>query len=95
VSISYGTAAALLIWLSLLFLSWYKSNHNLVVFLYFISIIVIAFNLIITAAFVDMKLSDRPSHAAEYVGSSGDLSGGQYLFLNDIYRISSFMSYIK
>jgi hypothetical protein len=42
-----------------------------------------------------MKLSDRPSHAAEYVGSSGDLSGGQYLFLNDIYRISSFMSYIS
>jgi hypothetical protein len=95
VSISYGTAAALLIWLSLLFFSWYKSNHNLVVFLYFISILVIAFNLIMTAAFVDVKLSDRPSHAGEYVGSSGDISGGQYPFLNDIYRISSFMSYIS
>ena len=48
--ISYGTAAALIIWLSLLFFSWYKSNNNLIVFLYFISMIVIAFNLIMTAA---------------------------------------------
>jgi hypothetical protein len=48
-----------------------------------------------TAAFVDTKLSDRPSHTGEYVGSSGDISGGQYPILNDIYRISSFMSYLS
>jgi hypothetical protein len=34
VSISYGIAAALLIWLSLLFLSWYKSNHGSLVIFY-------------------------------------------------------------
>ncbi|MGB6527939.1 MAG: hypothetical protein WBF33_07505, partial [Candidatus Nitrosopolaris sp.] len=95
ISISYGAAAALMIWLSLLFLSWYRSNHNLIVFLYFISILVIAFNLIITAAFVNAKMSDRAPYTEEYVGGSGDISGGQYLFLNDIYRISSFMSYIS
>jgi hypothetical protein len=95
ISISYGTAAALMIWLSLLFFSWYKSNHNLIVFLYFISILVIAFNLIITAAFVNTKMSDRPSYTAEYVGVSGDVSAGEHLFLNNIYRITSFMSYIS
>ncbi|MGB8934448.1 MAG: hypothetical protein WCC17_05010 [Candidatus Nitrosopolaris sp.] len=90
ISISYGAAAALMIWLSLLFLSWYRSNHNLIVFLYFISILVIAFNLIITAAFVNAKMSDRAPYTEEYVGGSGDISGGQYLFLNDIYRIPLF-----
>ena len=84
-----------MIWLSLLFLSWYKSNHSLIVFLYFISILVIAFNLIVTAAYVNAKMSDRPTYTAQYVGGSGDISGGQHLFLNYIYRISSFMSYIS
>jgi hypothetical protein len=95
VSISYAAAAAFLICLSLLFFSWYKSSHNLVVFLYFISILVIAFNLIMTAAFVNTKVNDRPSLAGEYAGPSGDISGGQYPILNNIYRISSFMSYIS
>ena len=93
-SISYGTAAALMILLSFLFLSWYKSNRSLIVLLYFISILVIAFNLILTATYVNEKMNMRPSYTAEYVGTSGDVSGGQFLFLNDIYRISSFMSYV-
>jgi len=93
-SISYGTAAALMIWLSFLFFSWYKSNHSLIVLLYFISILVIAFNLIVTAAYVDAKVNDRTSYTAQYVGGSADNSGGQHLGLQYIYRISSFMSYI-
>ena len=60
IMISYGTAAGFIIWLSLLFFSWYKSNHNLIVFLYFISTLVIAFNLIMTGAFIGVKVSDRP-----------------------------------
>jgi len=84
-----------MLWLSLLFLSWYRTNHNLIVFLYFISILVIAVNLIVTATYVNAKMSDRAPYTEEYVGSSGDISGGQHLFLNDIYRISSFMSYIS
>ncbi|MGC2575300.1 MAG: hypothetical protein WA364_27655, partial [Candidatus Nitrosopolaris sp.] len=95
ISISYGTAAALLIWLSFLFYSWYKSNYNRIVFLYFISILVIAFNLIVTAAYVSAKVTDRPAYTEEYVGGSGDISGGQHVFLNDIYRISSFLSYVS
>ena len=95
IMISYGTAAGFIIWLSLLFFSWYKSNHNLIVFLYFISMVVIAFNLIMTAAFTSAKLSDRPNCIGEYVGSSGDISGGRHLFLDNTYRVSYFMSFFS
>jgi len=93
--ISYGTAAAFLVWLSLLFLSWYKSNHNLIVVLYFISILAMAFNLVVTAVFTSAKVSDRPFHAGEYVGGSGDISGGKHLFLENTYRISTFVSFLS
>jgi hypothetical protein len=92
---SYGIAAAFIIWLSFLFLSWYKSNHSLIVLLYFISMLGIAFNLIMAAAFVSAKVSDLPNPAGEYVGSSGDISGGRHLFLEKVYRISSFVSFLS
>jgi hypothetical protein len=57
--------------------------------------LVIAFNLIMTAAFTGAKVSSRPYHAGEYIGSSGDVSGGKYGSLGDIYRISSFMSFFS
>jgi hypothetical protein len=57
--------------------------------------LVIAFNLIMTAAFTGAKVSDRPYHAGEYIGSSGDISGGKYVLLDNIYRISSFMSFFS
>ncbi|MBV9177105.1 MAG: hypothetical protein JO297_08705 [Nitrososphaeraceae archaeon] len=95
ITISYGIAATLVIWLSLLFFSWYKSNHSLMTFLYFISMLIIAFNLVMTAAFADAKIIDRPSRAGEYVGSSGDISGGKHLLLDDIYRISTFISFFS
>ena len=95
IATSYGLVAALLIWLSLLFLSWYKSNHSFIVFLYFISMLIIAFNLIITAALTDAKVSDRPSQAGEYIGSSGDASGGKYVVLDTIYRITTFASFFS
>ena len=34
ITISYGTAACLLIWKSILFYSWFRSSHNLIVLLY-------------------------------------------------------------
>ena len=95
IATSYGIAAALLVWLSLLFLSWYKSNHSFIVFLYFISMLIIAFNLIMTAAYTGAKVSSRPPQAAEYIGSSGDITGGKYALLDSIYRISSFMSFFS
>src|SRR5215467_14743856 len=95
ITASYGIAAALLVWLSWLFLSWYRSNHSFIVFLYFISMLIIAFNLVMTGAFTGAKVSSRPPQAAEYIGSSGDITGGKYALLDSIYRISSFMSFFS
>ena len=57
--------------------------------------LVIAFNLIMTAAFIGAKVSDRPQHAGEYIGSPGDISGGKHVLLDNTYRISSFMSFFS
>jgi hypothetical protein len=84
VSLSYGIAAAFILWMSFLFLSWYRSNRSLIVLLYFVSMLGIAFNLIMTADFVSVKITDRPSHAGEYVGSSGDITGGKHQSLENI-----------
>ena len=83
--LSYGIAAALIIFMSLSFFSWYRSNHSLIVCLYFIAMLGIAFNLVMTAAFVAVKVNDRPNPATEYVGSSGDVSGGKYESLESIW----------
>jgi hypothetical protein len=42
-----------------------------------------------------VKVSYTPSHGGEYVGTSGDGSGGKQLVLERIYRISSFMSFFS
>jgi hypothetical protein len=95
VAISYGTASGLLIWLTLLFFSWYKSSHDKIVLSYFISMSVIAFNLIMTAAFTGVKLNDNPQLVGEFIGGSGDVSGGKHLLVDYIYRISMFMSFVS
>ena len=95
INISYGTAATFIISLSMLFFSWFKSNRNLIVFLYFMSMLMIAFNLIMTAAYTSVKVNDRPYRTGEFVGSSGDLSFGKHQFLADVYRIFSFLSFFS
>jgi hypothetical protein len=39
------------------------------------------------------RLGDRPNRVGEYIGSSGDISGGSHAVLNTIYRISSFVAF--
>jgi len=56
---------------------------------------VIAFNLIITTSYLCVKLTDRPSIIGEYVGSSGDLTGGKLSLLKDVYNISTFTSFFS
>jgi hypothetical protein len=92
--LSYGTAAGFIIWLSWLFMSWYKSTHKLIVFLYFVSMSLIAFNLIMTAAITSVKVADRPDQIGVFVGGGGDISAGRHIPLDLIYRISSFTSFI-
>lgn len=93
--LSYGTTAALIIWLSLLFFSWYKTNRNLLVFLYFMSMLMIAFNLIMIAAFISVKMNKLPDRIGEYVGSSGDVTLAKHLFLGNVSRIFSFISFFS
>jgi hypothetical protein len=93
--ITYGTAAGLLIKLSTLFISWYKSNHSLIILLYFISISLIAFNLVMTATITTVKINDRPDIAREFVGGTADISVGKYVSLQTIYTISSIVSFFS
>lgn len=95
ITISYGTAAVFIIRLSLLFFSWFNSNHNLIVFLYSISTLMIGFNLIMTATYTSAKVSELPDPTGEYVGPSGFFASGKYSLLENAYRISSFMSFFS
>jgi hypothetical protein len=93
--ISYGTAAAFIISLSLLFLSWFRLNHDLVTFLYFLSMSIIAFNLIITAVYTTLNVFDRPTQIREFVGGSMDISVGRFVILDNIYKISAIASFVS
>jgi hypothetical protein len=93
--ISYGTAAGLIIRLSISFLYWYNSNHNLIVFLYFISMLLISFNLIITCTVVIAKITDKPEEIRRYVGGTADLSGYKYQLLDKIYKVSAIVSFVS
>ena len=95
VSMSYGTSALLLARLSLFFFHWYKSNHDLIVLLYLVSISLIAVNLILTALFVDFKLSEVQYRVREFVGGGMDASRGKNLFLGNLYSISSLISFFS
>jgi hypothetical protein len=94
IMLSYGTAAGFLIWLSLMFLSWFKSTHKFIIFLYLVSMSLIVFNLIMTAAIASVKVAYRPDQIGVFVGGGGDISGGRHVLLDLIYRISSFTSFI-
>jgi hypothetical protein len=93
--VSYGTGAALISWLAILFLSWYRSNRRLIVFLYFVSMIVIAFNLVMAATYATLKANSRPAQVVEYVGGSGDIAGVRYKSIDTTYSISSFMAFFS
>jgi hypothetical protein len=93
IAISYGTASVFIIWLSWMFFNWYRSARKLIVFLYFVSMWFIAFNLIMTAVFSSAKVSDRPDQIGAYVGGAGDMSGGRHVAIDFIYRVSSFTSF--
>jgi hypothetical protein len=94
VTISYGTGAAFLAWLVILIFSWSRSNPNVIVSLFMTSIILIAFNLIVTAAITDIKLVDRSDEVLEFVGGATDISAGKYLFLNNLYTVTTITSFV-
>jgi hypothetical protein len=96
VIISYGTAAFFVVRLSILFISWYKSSHDRLMFLFLASMLLIAFNLIMTAVVTDIRIYDRADQAREFVGGTVDLSvGGRYTLLNNIYSVTSAISFVS
>ena len=95
VAMSYGIASIFIIRLSLLFASWYKSSHSLIVLLYFVSTSLIAFNLIMTVVITDLKLTDRQEEILEYVGGSVDISIGRHVTIQSIYEASIIVSFFS
>jgi hypothetical protein len=95
VAISYGVASCFIVRLAMLFFSWYKLNHDLIVFLYFVSMSLIAFHLVMTAAITGIKMDDRPDEIRNFVGGSVDISVGRYLLLDVVYTTSSVVSFIS
>src|SRR5687768_8816573 len=95
VIISYVVTTAFIVMLSILFLLWYKSHHNRIIFLYFVSMFLIAFNLVMTATITVAKLTDRPEEIRKFVGGTVDLSVGKYELLNNVYKISSILSFVS
>jgi len=57
--------------------------------------VVIAFNLIMTASFASIKVSERPYLVGAYIGGGGDISGGRHVVLDNIFKVSSFMSFFS
>jgi hypothetical protein len=93
--ISYGTATGFLIKLIVLFLSWWRSNPNWILSLFIASMILITFNLAITAIVTVIKLGDRSDEIRQYVGGAADISAGKYVFLNNIYTITTLTSFVS
>ena len=91
--LSYGVSSAFLIRASLLFLSWYRSSHSVIIFLYFLSVAMIAFNLIMTAGFSSIQVFQGPRQIGEFVGSAGTYYGDINTILDNTYRLSTFLSF--
>ena len=81
--------------LSILFLKWFRIRHSIVVLMYFISTALIVFNLMAANIAVNFGLSDRPETVREYAGGTMDITGGKYLTLNNLFKISAILSFIS
>lgn len=95
VLVSYGTASVLIGKTAILFLSWYRQNHNFVIFMYFLSLSLILFTLVLTNTIVNIHLNARPEKIREFLGGTMDVTGGKYSYFNLLYKISSIVSFLS
>lgn len=93
--VTYGTASVLVGKTTILFLSWYRQTSNLLILMYFFSMALMLFTLIATNLIVNVYLNERPIEIREYGGGSIDLTGGKYGYLNQVYKISSIISFLS
>ena len=94
INIVYLIASVFVIRLALLFIAWFKLKHNLIFLLYFITIALISFNLIITSIHTFIKINDRPDMIREFVGGSVDIAYGKYILIDNLRKISLTLSFI-
>jgi hypothetical protein len=94
-NINYGVACLFLIWLSVSFFNWYKSNRNLIVLSYFFSMLVISFSLFIVAVLSTAKMSYLPDQIVELLGGSSSVYIQRLLPLEEVNRISSVLSFLS
>ena len=94
ININYLIASVFVIRLALLFITWFKQKHNLIFLLYFITIALISFNLIITSIHTFIKINDRPDIIREFVGGSVDIAYGKYMLIDNLRKISLTLSFI-
>jgi len=57
--------------------------------------LLIAFNLVMTATITVVKLTDRPDEIRKFVGGTVDISVGKYVYLDNVYKASSILSFIS
>jgi glucan phosphoethanolaminetransferase (alkaline phosphatase superfamily) len=55
----------------------------------------IAFNLVMGATYVSVKVNAKLAQIGEFTGSSGDPSGGRFAILESMYNISSFIAFFS
>jgi hypothetical protein len=68
-------------------------NHNFIILMYFLSMSMITFNLVLTNVLVNINLNDRPEKIGEFVGGTMGISAGKYNFINLLHKISSIISF--
>lgn len=94
VCVNYLFAIAILGFLSLRFLSWFKSNHNLVVLAYSLAILVISINAVFTVLYVTNELINKPTNIQPEITPVAPY-GSVYNVFNSGYVITSLMSFIS
>jgi hypothetical protein len=91
--ISYGLSSILLALLARRFLSWFKSNRNLVVLAYALAISMISINAVITIIYTNNEFTNDPTYIRPVRSPTGAYTGGE-ITLSSTYVITSVMSFL-
>lgn len=92
-TLTYGTTSFLLLSLALKFFFWFKTKKNLKIFLYFLSMSVIASNLIFAALYTSLIVNEQSSKVREFVGGSIFVKNEKLDIYKNLYIISSILSF--
>lgn len=94
--VSYGISITILVFLAKRFFTWFRTNHNLVVFLYGLSSVAIAVNAALTVALLSAVWLESPTEVGEHTANLTRIfiaSSPSYV-LNQVYFVSSVIMFI-